>query len=690
MAAVEYLYKAEHMMTDFDFQYLSSMPFTATTPSVDTLLLNKGLTGDMTDSLRSAGRLRPILAPMASSDPTHSSSEMALSSSCSVGQPAPVPSAAPVSGSTMSTNDRSVLTDPTFTVCLSPDLVSQLLIKRTLDASLLYDDSCTYDYISYLDKISCPWFVGIIQDWTLFCTEWRCTKTRDALLDHGHDTAATLVPAVTTNLDKDLPIARQEHCFNRLIRKMASRCRSIDEFRSAHMVQTDTLIYALRRFHNLTWLDLKDSQDLRDAIFEALAETTHSLSFIRLPGSKMKNVSTLAVRKMLLAQNKNTLCQFKMIHGSNIFEDSLILKALGEHHGHSMKRLTLAICDLEQSGLQEYGPMLTQLVSLNLENSSGVTNEVIVPILDTCRHLAKLDLTETDCTQVAVRALSTASDATHPQPGRFGSLRRLVLNNINSPYTTTHFFPLAEACPLLEELHMNSILADSFQDFSAFIAHMKHLRDLDIGNVFVEFGDANLVSLVESLPQLRWLSIANTQITDASLVYLAENATHLCDLCILGCDQVTKDGVLSFLSKLVNKSAFRRLDMTYCQLDEAAVEEIREQAKRMSLERGLAEMIEVEGDEQFADRLLEEEEDGEEGGREDDGEHGEEGEDEEIATLADGVASILEMDENDEDGESIDEALEPSLDNEVAESPSTSEGTEEEEEEDLSNFSNAS
>ena len=33
---------------------------------------------------------------------------------------------------------------------------SRLLLKRTLDASLLHDAQCSYDYISYLNKVSCP------------------------------------------------------------------------------------------------------------------------------------------------------------------------------------------------------------------------------------------------------------------------------------------------------------------------------------------------------------------------------------------------------------------------------------------------------------------------------------------------------------------------------------------------------
>ncbi|KAF9376487.1 hypothetical protein CPC16_000163 [Podila verticillata] len=564
-------------------------------------------------------------------------------------------------------------------ICLSPDMMAQLLLKRTLDASLLHDGSCTYDYISYLNKISCPWFVGLIQDWTVFCAEWRGSKTRDAPLLDDHDSSLP---------DNDPSISRQEHCFNRLVRKVSSRCTSIDEFRSAHMVQSDTLIYSIRHFKHLTWIDLKDSQDLNDNVFDAIAEATHALSYVRLPGAKMANVSTQAITNMLLAQEKNTLCQFKVIHGSNIFDDHSIFKAIGEHHGGSMKRLTLAICDLEQSGLQEYGPLCTQLVSLNLEYSSGVTNEAVLPILDACRHIAKLDLTETDCTQTTIHALSTASDSLSPQPGRFALMKRLILNNIDSPFTTNTFLPLADACPNLEELHMNSILADTFQDFAQFIAKMKLLRDLDIGNVFPEFNDANLMSLVDSLPNLRWLSIANTQVTNVSLVYLAEFATHLCDLCILGCDQVTKDGVLEFLEKLANKAAFRRLDLTYCRLDDSAVEEIRERVRWMSLERGMAEMIEVDGDDQFADSLVEDDE-GEEDGR-DEGTEDQDDEDLEMEELE-------ELDE--EQGEdSVGQLLELEVESgmdvlhlaDSGEEEDSEKDMEEDEEEDLSDFSNAS
>ena len=415
-----------------------------------------------------------------------------------------------------------------------------------------------------------------------------------------------------TPLESEPSLIRQEHCFNRLVRKVASRCTSVEVFCSSFMVHVDTLIYTVRHFRSLTWIDLKDCQELNDDFFVALAETVRSLSYLRLPGAMMRQVSTPVVANVILAQKQDSLCQFKVIHGTSIFETNDILKAIGERHGRSLKRLTLSICDLENAGLEDYVPLCTNLESLNLEYTSGVTNDVVIPILDHCRHLCKLDLTETDCTQATIQALSTASDSTTPLAGRFPSMSRLILNNIDSPFTVQQFLPLAEACPNLHELHMNSILADSFQEFHPFISKMVQLMDLDIGNVFPEFTDANLKSLVDALPQLRWLSIANTQITDASLVYLAEKSTELCDLCILGCDQVTKLGLLEFLDKLTNKALFRRLDITYCRLDEEAVAEIRERVEWMAKEYGVPEVVEVEGDDQFADSLTEEDEDGDE------------------------------------------------------------------------------
>ncbi|KAF9183980.1 hypothetical protein BGZ51_009219 [Haplosporangium sp. Z 767] len=486
---------------------------------------------------------------------------------------------------------------------LSSEVVSQLLLKRVLDASLLHDDRCSYDYISYLNKISGPWFGALIQNWSLFCEEWRSSSYRQWFFDQQDPLQLA---------ETEPSIVRKERCFNRMIRKVCKRCLSVDEFRSSTMIQSETLIYAFHHLKHLTWIDFKECQDLNDHVFVAMARTVRSLSYLRLHGSNMRNVSTQAVADVILAQEKDSLRQFKIIDGTNIFDDDLVLKAIGMRHSRSMERLTLAICELENSGLQEYGPLCTQLVSLNLEYSSGVTNEVVVPILDACRHLMKLDLTETDCTQVTIQALSTASDSTDPQPGQFSAMKRLILNNIDAPFTTNLFLPLAEACPNLEELHMNSILADTFQDFGQFIVKMTKLKDLDIGNVFPEFLDANLMGLVDALPDLRWLSIANTQITNVSLVYLAERARHLCDLCILGCDQVTKSGLVEFLDKLSNKSGFRRLDITYCRLEECAVVEIRERAKNMALEVGSTEIVEVEGDDQFAGSLLEEEEEEEE------------------------------------------------------------------------------
>ncbi|KAF9207498.1 hypothetical protein BGZ49_000313 [Haplosporangium sp. Z 27] len=586
-AAVEYLYKSEHMMVDWDSKPLStsSMAFL----SLEGLSLNAETDDDQT----------------------------------------------------VSDDFEESLMSPAMNIS-ALGMSSEFLLKRTLESSLLHDDTCTYDYVSYINNISCPWLASLVQDWSMFCNNWRGNGSN--LISQNEDTA-----------EMEPSSARQEHCFNRLVRKLSKRCITVDEFRSSSMIQPETLIYTIRHLKNLTRMDLSDSQDLNDNVFHALSRAVHSLSYVRLPGLKMKDVSTKAVADMILAQTKDSLTQFKVIHGTNIFEDDSILKALGERHGNSMLGLTLSICDLEHSGLKEYGPLCKELVSLNLEYTSGVTDDVLLPILDTCRHLRKLDLTETDCTHAVIHGLSTSSDTVTSQPGRFSEMKRLILNNIDAPFTTNLFLPLTDACPNLEELHMNSILADSFQDFEQFISKTKQLRDLDIGNVFPEFSDTNLTKLVDSLPGLRWLSVANTQITNESLIYLAENAKELCDLCILGCDQVTKTGIIEFLDKMVNKTEFRRLDITYCRLDEGAVSEIRERAKAMSIELG-TEPIEVEGDEQFVDSLAEEEEEGER----EDGEDQVEDEDEEDVedfldsendgvTLEDeGEDSMEEMDSDEE------------------------------------------
>ncbi|KAF9136571.1 hypothetical protein BGX30_011068 [Mortierella sp. GBA39] len=656
-AAVEYLYKAEHMMGDYDFRSFSSI-------SVPTFAF-EGLTlEDDPVTLVSLGSPRiPIGSAVMVSSKEFSDLSLAT---------------VPLQQSSIQTHNKTRNDLEGF----RSEARSRLLLKRTLDASLLHDAQCSYDYISYLNKVSCPWFVDLIQDWNPFCSNWRGTSSREQMTDHSAD-----LP-----LDSEPSIARQEHCFNRLVRKVSKRCRFVDEFRSSSMVHPNTLIYAVQHFQKLTWVDLKDCQELNDDVFKALARTVRALSYLRLPGSKLKNVSAQAISDVILAQEKNTLCQFKVIHGTNIFEDDSILKAIGEQHGGSMKRLTLAISELEHSGLQEYGPLCTGLVSLNLEYTSGVTDDVLLPILDTCRQLVKLDLTETDCTQATIQGLSTASDATSPQAGRFATMKRLILNNMDSPFTTNIFLALADACPNLEELHMNSILADSFQDFQPFIVKMAKLKDLDIGNVFPELADANMISIVDALPDLRWISVANTQITNVSLAYLAEKASSLCDLCILGCDQVTKEGLIAFLDNMTNKAGFRRLDIAYCRLDEAAVIEIREKAKELTIQHGLNELIEVEGDDQFANSLADEEGEREEGA-EDDEEEGEDeaGEVEDIVEDTEEEEGQTTLEEIEEDEE---EVLVAGLDaamimNQDSESEAEQADESSEDEEDLSDYSDA-
>ncbi|KAG0208437.1 hypothetical protein BGX33_006239 [Mortierella sp. NVP41] len=652
-AAVEYLYKAEHMMGDYDFRSFSSV-------SVP-ILAFEGLTlEDDPVSLVSMGSPRlPIGSGALLSNKESTDLSLAM---------------VPLQQSSIQLRKPRHDLDG-----FRSEALSQLLLKRTLDASLLCDAQCTYDYISYLNKVSCPWFVDLIQDWNVFCSDWRGTSSREQASDPSSDLA----------VDSEPSMARQEHCFNRLVRKVAKRCLYVDEFRSSSMVHPDTLICAVQQFQKLTWIDLKECQELNDNVFKALARTVRALSYLRLPGNKLKNVSIQAITDVILAQEKNSLCQFKVIHGTNIFENDSVLKAIGERHGGSMKRLTLAISELEHSGLQEYGPLCTGLVSLNLEYTSGVTDDVLLPILDSCRHLVKLDLTETDCTQMTIQGLSTASGATTPQPGRFATMKRLIINNMDSPFTTNVFLALADACPNLEELHMNSILADSFQDFNPFIVKMTKLKDLDIGNVFPELTDANFINIIDALPDLRWISVANAHITNVSLAYLAEKAHSLCDICILGCDQVTKDGLIQFLDKMTNKAGFRRLDITYCRLDEAAVAEIREKAKELTIQHRLSELIEVEGDDQFADSLVDEEGEREDGDEDEENE-GDEDEDEEGDDTLDGLAEEEEEQGDEEDGwlaAGLDAPMDEESESDTAQAGEGESSEEEEEDEEMSDYS---
>ncbi|KAG0232031.1 hypothetical protein BGW41_001974 [Actinomortierella wolfii] len=673
-AAVEYLYKAEHMMVDVEGA-TSALP--PSNPVFDPPRLaesevqqgsGRSLSSDVTTGQLRSTTSRARLSVPNSSNPSSTHYLAAFSA----GSPVPATDAGAFQGTPSSPS--------------APEALTQHLLKRTLTASLLMDDSCSYDYISYMNKISCLWFESLIHDWKLFCRVWRGSSSRT----HHH-----LLPITDAEVSK----ARKRHCFNRLIRKVTKRCTSINEFVSSTLVTPETMSFVFRKFRHITWIDLKESPELNDAVFHAIADNVRYLSYIRLPGACMTNVTSGAVARMLLAQDKNTLCQFKIIYGSNIFEDNSILRAIGEHHGQSMRRLTLAMCDLEQAGLAEYGPLCTRLTSLNLEYSTGVTNEAVIPILDACRTLTKLDLTETGCTQATLQALSTASDSTTPQQRRMSHLRRLIINNIDAPFTTAVFLPLAESCPQLEELYMNSVLADTYADFEQFIAKMPKIRDLDIGNIFPEFTDEHLKSLVDRLPELRWLSIPNTQITNESLLYLAKHAKQLTELCVLGCDQLTGEGILSFLDALQNKRGFHRLDITYCRLEEVVVESIKEKVQEMAAWHQTEDLIEIEGEDQFTDSLLEEEEEdeGEDDGDDNDGgEDGDdeaEGDDEEVEALVTGAA-IIELEDNEDDGNNTEQVDNEGDGTEIEHGPAGDESDdgvvdeeEEEEQEELSDWS---
>ncbi|KAI8600890.1 hypothetical protein EDD21DRAFT_121906 [Dissophora ornata] len=66
---------------------------------------------------------------------------------------------------------------------LYSQVMAQLFLKRTLEASLLHNDECSYDYISYLNKISCP--VSLVVHHIIFgpCGKMRSPmRPRDGII----------------------------------------------------------------------------------------------------------------------------------------------------------------------------------------------------------------------------------------------------------------------------------------------------------------------------------------------------------------------------------------------------------------------------------------------------------------------------------------------------------------------------
>jgi len=62
-----------------------------------------------------------------------------------------------------------------------PEILSQLLLKRTLDESLLHDQSCSYDYISYVNRVSCPVCVPNYDVQSLDSVRLECCRHGSAL-----------------------------------------------------------------------------------------------------------------------------------------------------------------------------------------------------------------------------------------------------------------------------------------------------------------------------------------------------------------------------------------------------------------------------------------------------------------------------------------------------------------------------
>jgi hypothetical protein len=130
-AAVEYLYKAEHMMGDYDFRSFSSV-------SVATLAF-EGLTlEDDPVTLASLGSPRNPLGSAAMVSSNKESADLSMTM---------------VPLQQFSTQPHRTRNDLEG---FRSEALSRLLLKRTLDASLLHDAQCSYDYISYLNKVSCP------------------------------------------------------------------------------------------------------------------------------------------------------------------------------------------------------------------------------------------------------------------------------------------------------------------------------------------------------------------------------------------------------------------------------------------------------------------------------------------------------------------------------------------------------
>ena len=205
----------------------------------------------------------------------------------------------------------------------------------------------------------------------------------------------------------------------------------------------------------------------------------------------------------------------------------------------TLQSLRIKECPMiSDDGIRSIAERCRLVEDLHLERQSLVNNSCCYAIRDHLHHITSLGLIDTCVTDVGIEAIATNGD----------NLRTLCFGencfrpqNIKGACLPT----IIQHCSRLEKLHMYSVTMDD-DTFLRLSRNLAELRDLHLGACYL-VSKEGLKELIDRCKKLVKLSLYNCpSFRDGHIDIMAKRMTQLHYLEIIGCSEISEEGVRKF------------------------------------------------------------------------------------------------------------------------------------------------
>lgn len=280
---------------------------------------------------------------------------------------------------------------------------------------------------------------------------------------------------------------------------------------------------------SLTHLSIPQAP-LTDAGLAAVAQNCPHLSYLNISHcTEITDFSPLAPLPLVQLQ----------IEQCKITEQTLkTISTIG-----SLLSLNLTACRLRGPWLEP----LKGLHELTLSINSRLTDTSIIPLMENCRHLQRLDLSGTAITDETVVALSE----------RCPQLLYLALDRCFN-LTDAAIIPLAENNLVLQQLNLCFCTNITNKSLISLATHCPHLQRLNLWGC-IHVTNRGVIALAEKCTQLQKLNLRRCdKVTDLSIISLAKNCKELKELNLNKCKKISPNAPFDSFPLL------ERLDVNGC------------------------------------------------------------------------------------------------------------------------------